>query len=328
MSNPTPERKSVAIFRRLPKAVMADLENRYNVIAPAGDGPLQGAGLDEALQKADALLPTAADPVDAAMIDRMGGQVKIIANFGVGHNNINSRAARARNIAVTNTPDVLTDCTADIAVMLILMAARRATKSEQILRDGAWGGFFPTFNLGRQVAGKSLGIIGMGRIGKAVAKRCHFGFDMPVYFYNRSPMDPEEALGVGATQLDSIEEVLAKSDFVSLNCPGGAANRHLINAERLACMKPSAYLINTARGDVVDELALIAALQAGTIAGAGLDVFEQEPSVPEALMQMDNVTLLPHIGSGTEETRTKMGQIAVSNIDAFFALEALPNLVN
>ena len=210
---------------------------------------------------------------------------------------------------------------------LLLAVARRAGEGERQVRAGEWTGWRPTHMIGGKVTGKTLGIIGFGRIGKAMAKRCHFGFDMDVVFYNRSRIDPAEASRYGARQLDTVEDVLKVADFVSLHCPGGGENRHLINAERLALMKKSAYLVNTARGDVIDERALIAALEDGVIRGAGLDVFEAEPNVPERLRGLENVVLLPHLGSATEETRVAMGMKVVDNITAFFDRREPPDRV-
>ncbi|MCT4654817.1 MAG: D-glycerate dehydrogenase [Cohaesibacter sp.] len=321
-------RPRLIVTRKLPKQVEDYLAGRFDAVFNEKDEAFTPKQLKDALSDADALLPTAVDGLSKDMMEGQDLRCKIIANFGVGYNNIDVDAASGAGIAVTNTPGVLTDCTADIAVALLLMSARRTTQSEKILRAAQWEGFSPTFNLGAKVTGKTLGIIGMGRIGKAMAKRCHFGFDMPVVFYNRSKMDPDEAKKFGATQLDSVEDVLKTADFVSLHCPGGGSNRHLINAQRLSMMKPSAHLINTARGEVVDETALIAALQTGTIAGAGLDVFEEEPSVPKALTQLETVSLLPHIGSGTLETRTEMGMMAANNLVAFFEGKKPDNQVN
>ncbi|MCY1501280.1 Glycerate dehydrogenase [compost metagenome] len=210
---------------------------------------------------------------------------------------------------------------------LLLAVARRAGEGERQVRAGEWTGWRPTHMIGSKVTGKTLGIIGFGRIGKAMAKRCHFGFDMDVVFYNRSRIDPAEASRYGARQLDTVEDVLRASDFVSLHCPGGGENRHLINAQRLALMKPGAYLINTARGDVIDEAALVAALESGVIRGAGLDVFEAEPNVPERLRRLENVVLLPHLGSATEETRVAMGMKVVDNVTAFFEGREPPDRV-
>jgi len=212
-------------------------------------------------------------------------------------------------------------------MLLLLSVARRGGEGERQLRSGEWKGWCPTHMVGTKVTGKTVGIIGFGRIGKAFAQRCHFGFGMDVVFYNRSQIDPAEATRYGARQLASVEEVLATSDFVSLHCPGGAENRHLMNAARLTAMKPGAFLINTARGDVVDEMALIAALDKGAIRGAGLDVYEAEPHVPDALRRMENVVLLPHLGSATEETRTAMGMKVVENVTDFFEGREAPDRV-
>jgi len=212
-------------------------------------------------------------------------------------------------------------------MLLLLSVARRGGEGERELRAGAWTGWRPTHLVGTKVTGKTVGIIGFGRIGRAFAQRCHFGFGMDVVFYNRSAIDPMEAARYGAVQLQRVEDVLEVSDFVSLHCPGGAENRHLMNAARFSVMKPGAFLVNTARGDVVDEAALISALEKGTIRGAGLDVYEAEPHVPERLRAMDNVVLLPHLGSATEETRTAMGMKVVDNITAFFAGHQPPDRV-
>ncbi|MCV6577242.1 MAG: D-glycerate dehydrogenase [Cohaesibacter sp.] len=317
----------ILVTRKLPSNVEQDLTAHFDATLNETDSPLTKEQLEQALYEYDGILPTAAEKFPASMLSKPGLKCRIIANFAVGYDNIDVEAATHAGITICNTPGVLTDCTADIAMTLLLMSARRASFSERYLRKGDWAGFSPTFNLGARVTGKTLGIIGMGRIGKAMAKRCHFGFDMPVVFYNRSRIDLEEAKSFGAVQLNSIDQVLSEADFVSLHCPGGPETRHLINAHRLAAMKPTAHLINTSRGEVVDEIALIAALQTGTIAGAGLDVFEEEPKVPKALRNMDNVSLLPHIGSGTLETRTEMGMKAADNLKAFFAGKPLPSQV-
>ena len=252
-------------------------------------------------------------------------QAKLLGNFGVGVNHIDLKAADEAGLTVTNTPGVLTDATADIAMTLLLMAARRAGEGERMVRAHAWSGWGPTQLLGTAVSGKTLGIIGMGRIGRAMAHRCHFGFGMDIVFYNRSPVSNS---GIpGARQLATVEDVLEASDFVSLHCPGGGANRHLINADRLQAMKPTAFLINTARGDVVDEAALASALKAGAIGGAGLDVFEQEPAVHPDLLGLENAVLLPHLGSATRETRVAMGELVIKNLKAFLNGETPPNQV-
>ncbi len=316
----------ILVTRRWPAAVEAVLAERFDVTLNADDVPLGESELRQAVSDYDAVLPTVSDKLPASVF---AGDVRarILGNFGVGFNHIDVAGAKAKGIVVTNTPGVLTDCTADIAMLLLLSVARRGGEGERQLRAGAWKGWCPTHMIGTKVSGKTVGIIGFGRIGKAFAQRCHFGFGMDVLFFNRSKVDPAEAARYGARQLASVEEVLAASDFVSLHCPGGAENRHLMNAARFAAMKPGAFLINTARGDVVDEAALIAALTSGTIRGAGLDVYEAEPHVPEALRRMENVVLLPHLGSATEETRTAMGMKVVENVTAFFEGREVPDRV-
>jgi lactate dehydrogenase-like 2-hydroxyacid dehydrogenase len=311
-------RPRILVTRRWPAAVEAMLSERFDVTLNARDVALDAAELGLALRDYDAVLPTVSDKLPAALFEAAPLRTRILGNFGVGFNHIDIAAARARGIAVTNTPGVLTDCTADIAMLLLLSVARRGGEGERQVRSGNWVGWSPTHLVGTKVTGKTVGIIGFGRIGRAFAQRCHFGFGMDVVFYNRSAIDPHEAARYGAEQLHTVEDVLAISDFVSLHCPGGTENHHLINASRLAAMKPGAILINTARGDVVDEQALIAALDSGTIRGAGLDVYEAEPNVPEKLRGMENVVVLPHLGSATEETRTAMGMKVVDNITAFF----------
>ncbi|MCL4107727.1 UNVERIFIED_CONTAM: hypothetical protein GTU68_022188 [Idotea baltica] len=248
----------------------------------------------------------------------------MLANFGVGYNHIDAVAARAIGIEVSNTPGAVTDATADIALTLMLMSARRAAEGERMVRSDSWTGWEPTQMLGLHMTGKTLGVIGMGRIGKAIAKRAHFGFDMPVIFFNRSPLAD---VGMPATQLNRIVDVMAQADIVVTAVPGGAATHHLVGAPEIAAMKPTAHLINIARGDVVDEGALIAALQTGQIAGAGLDVYEREPLVPDALRKLDNVTLLPHLGTAALEVREAMGQMALANAIAFAKGETPPNVV-
>lgn len=317
----------ILITRRWPAAVEQVLAERFDVTLNEGDVPMTAEGLADALRTFDAVLPTVSDRLPAELFAGGGLRAKILGNYGVGYNHIDVAAAKAANIVVTNTPGVLTDCTADIAMTLLLAVARRAGEGERQVRAGEWTGWRPTHMIGSKVTGKTLGIIGFGRIGKAMAKRCHFGFDMDVVFYNRSRIDPAEASRYGARQLDTVEDVLRASDFVSLHCPGGGENRHLVNAERLALMKPGAYLINTARGDVIDEAALVAALENGVIRGAGLDVFEAEPNVPERLRRLENVVLLPHLGSATEETRVAMGMKVVANVTAFFEGREPPDRV-
>ncbi|HEU5169948.1 MAG TPA: D-glycerate dehydrogenase [Gemmatimonadales bacterium] len=312
-------RPVVVVTRRLPAAVEEAVAHDFDARLNPEDRPLTAAELQEALRTADGLLPTVTDRLTADVLGAEPLRTRIIANFGVGFNNIDVQAAKGRGIAVSNTPDVLTDATADLAVTLLLMVARRAGEGDRHVRAGAWTGWRPTHMLGRMVSGRTLGLIGMGRIARAVAKRAHHGFGMRVLYTDPYPPPADVAAALGAEPRGSIEEVLAESDFVSLHCPATPETRHLMNATRLARMQPSAYLINTARGDVVDEAALVDALRKGRIAGAGLDVYEREPQVSPALLTMENVVLLPHLGSATEETRVAMGLRALENLRLFFA---------
>jgi lactate dehydrogenase-like 2-hydroxyacid dehydrogenase len=280
-----------------------------------------------AMVKFDAVLATLGDSFGAAAFEAaLQPRCRLIANFGVGYNHIDVRAAAKKGMTVTNTPGAVTDATADIALTLMLMTARRTSEGERMLRAGKWRGWHPTQMLGTHIGGKTLGIIGMGRIGQAVARRAHFGFGMEVVFFNRSLV---KNCGIpGTRQMASIAEVMAASDVISINVPGSPENHHLIDADILSAAKPGAILVNTARGDVINESALIAALENGALAGAGLDVYEHEPHVPEALLAMENVVLLPHLGTNALEVRTQMGLMAVENIAAFFAGEKPPNTVN
>ena len=252
-------------------------------------------------------------------------RTRVLANFGVGYNHIDVTAARECGLVVTNTPGVLTEDTADVALALILMAARRLGEGERLLRAGRWVGWAPTQLLGTSLGGKTLGIIGFGRIGRAVARRAHLGLGMRVRYVSRSPR--ADAGDVGATPAPSLDALLAESDVVSVHAPATPETRHLIDAAALARMQPHAILVNTARGDLVDEAALVAALRSGTIAGAGLDVYEHEPRVHPDLLALENVVLLPHQGSGTEDTRRAMGERAVANLVAFFAGQEPPDRV-
>jgi lactate dehydrogenase-like 2-hydroxyacid dehydrogenase len=310
-------RPTVVVTRRLPDAVERQLAERFDVRLNPDDVPMTPAQLADAARTADALLPTVTDRITAEVLGAEGRRARIVSNFGVGYNNIDVEAARRLGVVVTNTPDVLTDDTADIAVALMLMVARRLGEGERHLRSGAWTGWRPTHMLGTKLSGKTLGVVGLGRIGRAVARRAHHGFGMRVIYYD-PPVPPEVARELGAEPRDSLESVLAESDVVSLHCPATPETRHLMNAQRLRMMKPAALLVNTARGDVVDEAALADALASRVIAGAGLDVFEREPAVDAALLRMENVVLLPHLGSATVETRVAMGERALENLVAFF----------
>ena len=306
----------IVVTRRWPESVEQELAKRFqDVQLNADDVPLGPKGLRSALEQADVVLPTVSDRLPAEMFT---GELrtKFLGNFGVGFNHIDVDAAARAGIVVTNTPGVLTDTTADTAMTLLLMVARRAGEGERELRAGGWTGWRPTHMMGADVTGKTLGIVGMGRIGTAVARRGHFGFGMPVVFYDPADFEPEHGIP-DADRVATVEELLEVSDFVSLHMPGGTGNTHLMDATRLAHMKPTAFLINSARGDVIDQDALIKALRSGTIAGAGLDVYEGEPDVPEALRALDNAVLLPHLGSATLETRTAMGMLVLQNLQDF-----------
>ncbi len=319
-------RPRIIVTRKLPELVEARLKSLFTVALNPSDVPFTKEKLTTAMIRADGLLCTFGDKMDGDILTANGKRsAKIIANFGVGTNHIDLETAEDIGVVVTNTPGVLNDATADLAMALILASTRRMYFHEARLRRGEWEGFDIASGLGSSLRGKTLGVIGMGRIGTALAQRAHFGFGMKVIYFNRSKVLVPSISE--AQTAESIDALMAEADVVSLHVPGDAGNRHLISAERLALMKPSAHLINTARGDVVDEAALIAALESGAIAGAGLDVFEQEPSVPEALMALENVTLLPHIGSATLETRIAMGMRAVDNLVAFFADEVPPHQV-
>ena len=311
----------VIVTRRWPDAVEQALQEHFDVERNIDDVPFSKAALIDALGRADALFPTVTDKVDAEVLAAEPMRCRLIGNFGVGFNNIDIEAAKARGIVVTNTPDVLTDATADLAMALLLAVARRVGEGERHVRAREWTGWRPTHMMGTQVTGKTLGLVGLGRIGGAVAKKASRGFDMQVQAFDPFPPAAERLTEMGVTLVDNPETIFETSDFVSIHCPATPENRHLVNAARLQAMKPGAFLINTARGDIVDEAALVDALAQGQIAGAGLDVFEQEPKVTDALLTMTNVVLLPHLGSATTETREAMGFRVMKNAQAFFADE-------
>ncbi len=313
---------TIAVTRKLTPAVEARLSDLFSVRLNANDQPYSKNDLKDAMRTHDALLCTVSDAIDDEIMSVENRRVKMIANFGVGVNNIDLRYAEQARISVSNTPDVLTDATADIALLLILSVTRRAYAAEKMLRTRNWRGFSIAAGLGVGLQGKTLGIIGMGRIGKAVARRAHVGFGMEIIYFNRSRVELSD---VPAKTCSDIEEVLANADIVSLHIPGSDKGSPVITSESLSLMKPTAYLINTARGTLIDENALVEALGIGGIAGAGLDVFENEPAVPEMLVGMENVSLLPHIGSATVETRDAMGMMAIDNLTAFFEGRDLPN---
>ena len=308
----------VIVTRRWHADVEAVLQEKFDTQLNEDDHPMSSAELQDALRNADAVLPTVSDKVNAEVLGADNIRARILGSNGVGFNHIDLDAAKAAGLTVTNTPEVLTDCTADLAMTLLLAVARRAGEGERHLRNGEWTGWRPTHMMGTSVTGKTLGLVGMGRIARAVAARAAHGFNMKILFHDPYPPRAEDIADLNATQCASPEEVFAGADFVSLHCPGGKETYHLISTEAFRAMKPNAFLINTARGDVVDEAALVAALEAGEIAGAGLDVFEKEPAVSPALLKLENVVLLPHLGSATQETRKAMGMRVVENVDAFF----------
>lgn len=311
------------ITRPLPDAVIDAARARFDTVVRQETLPLTAQELRTALQEFDLVLPTLGDAFSAQVFaDVPRPRAKLLANFGVGYNHIDVAAARAAGVAVTNTPGAVTEATADIAMMLILMTARRASEGERILRAGQWDGWHPTQLLGLHLGGKTLGIIGMGRIGKAIGRRCKLGFGMDVIFYNRSPVaDP----GIPARQV-SFEEALG-ADVVVISLAATPETKRLIDASAFARMKPTAIFVNVARGDIVHEEALVEALARGQIAGAGLDVYEYEPKVTPALLTMNNVTLLPHLGTAALEVRTAMGLMAVDNLIACAEGRPLPNAV-
>jgi lactate dehydrogenase-like 2-hydroxyacid dehydrogenase len=321
------DKPRVLVTRRWPEACEQRLREHYDVTFNEGNAPLGIDALKAAFRDHDAVLPTVTDPINTEVLAQDPMRCQFIGNFGVGFNHIDLPSARARGLILSNTPDVLTDCTADIALLLLLMSARRASEGERLLREGHWIGWNPTQLLGTKVAGKTLGLVGFGRIAQAVAQRAHFGFGMKILVKGRRPIPQETLDRFQAEEAENLEALLQRSDFVSLHCPGSAENRHLINHQRLALMRPEAILINTARGDVVDSEALIDALKTGVIRAAGLDVYEGEPHLHPGFLDLDNVSLLPHLGSATLETRTGMGMRVIDNLDAFFRGETPPDQV-
>lgn len=323
-------RPVVIVTRRLPDAIQDAVAESFDVRFNSADTPLSATALAQALKQADAVLCTVTDRFTAAHFAQSGIRARALVNFGVGVNHIDLDAARAAGVMVTNTPGVLTDDTADIALALILMTMRRLGEGERLLRTGAWSGWRPTFMLGHSPKGKTLGVIGYGRIGRALARRAHAALGMRVQWW--APRDPQldgpdDAGPPDAERVETLDTLLATSDVVSLHCPSTAETRHLMDATRLRQMQPHAVLINTARGDIVDEQALVHALREGVIAGAGLDVYEFEPTVLPELRDLSQVVLLPHMGTSTVETRVAMGECALRNLRAVLAGDAPPNRV-
>jgi lactate dehydrogenase-like 2-hydroxyacid dehydrogenase len=302
------------------RAALADFDVTYRDI----DTPMSADEMRAALRDYDGVLPTLGDAFSAELFAQVENpRCKILANFGVGYNHIDAAAAKASGVQVSNTPGAVTDATADIGMTLMLMTARRAGEGERLVRSGAWTGWHPSQLLGMHLTGKTVGIVGMGRIGQAVAQRCHFGFSMPVKYFSRSAKD----LAYEAEHISDLKALVAAVDVVVIAVPGGDETHHLINADVLAAMQPHGLLINIARGNIVDESALIDALQAGAIGGAGLDVYEFEPQMPEALRALDNVVLLPHLGTASHEVRLNMWMMAVENLKAGVAGQTPPNAV-
>ena len=316
--------KRILITRPMPKSVISAAHKFFDVEVRRKQSPMSAAEMRASLALYDAVIPTLGDVYAARTFkDFSNPRCKILANFGVGYNHIDIAAAQAAGICVSNTPGAVTAATADIALMLILMSCRRAGEGERMVRASHWEGWNPTQMLGQHVTGKTVGIIGMGRIGAAIARRCHFGFEMPVIYFNRS----RKTIGMPARQVGSLHELAAHADVVVVATSGGAHSHHLIGAEVFEHMKPTAHLVNISRGDVIDESALITALQSQQIAGAGLDVYEHEPEVPAALMQLEQVTLLPHLGTAALEVREEMGRMALANVLAFYQGQQPPNLI-
>jgi lactate dehydrogenase-like 2-hydroxyacid dehydrogenase len=311
--------KKILITRRWTDAAERYLSERYDVTLNEGDVPMDTAALAQAMRDYDAICPTVTDAMNAAVLGTPGARVKLIGNFGVGYNHIDVEAARRAGITVTNTPDVLTDTTADLAILLMLMATRRAGEGERELREGRWTGWRPTHMMGQSVTGKTLGVVGFGRIAQATAHRAHHGFGMQIAYYGRRRAPAGIEAACKARYVADLDALIAGSDVLTLHCPGGSETHHLINRARLAQMKPTAVLVNTARGTVVDEATLAEALASNRIAAAGLDVYEREPVVHPALLGLQNAVLLPHLGSATQETRTAMGMRVARNVDLFFA---------
>ncbi|MEK9848957.1 MAG: D-glycerate dehydrogenase [Candidatus Puniceispirillum sp.] len=316
----------VILTRKLPDTIETRMRELFDTSLNETDTPLSRAELEQAVKKADVLVPTVTDKIDADLIASAGAQLRLIASFGTGVDHLDLAAAKARGITVTNTPGVLTEDTADVVMALILAVPRRIAQGDALARSGKWGGWSPTGMLGHRINGKRLGIIGMGRIGEAVARRAR-GFGLSIHYHNRKPVHPQTEAELEATYWDSLEQMLARVDIVSVNCPHTAATNNLLSAERLALMQPSAYLVNTSRGEVVDEVALADLLAKGSIAGAGLDVYADEPNIPKALRDLPNTVLLPHIGSATIEGRLQMGDKVIINVQTFWDGHTPPDRV-
>ncbi|WP_142849074.1 D-glycerate dehydrogenase [Telmatospirillum sp. J64-1] len=310
------KKPQVVVTRKLPDAIETRMMELFNTRLNVDDTPMTKADLVEAVKQADVLVSTVTDRIDAAVLSQAGPNLRLIANFGAGVDHIDLATARQRGITVTNTPDVLTEDTADMAMAMILAVPRRLVEGEHVIRQGKWAGWSPTWMLGHRIWGKRLGIIGMGRIGQAVARRAK-GFGLSVHYHNRKRVHPEIENELEATYWESLDQMLARMDVISVHCPHTPATFHLLSARRLKLLQPHAYVVNTARGEVIDESALTRMLVKREIAGAALDVFENEPAVNPKLVELDNVLLLPHMGSATIEARVDMGEKVIINIKTF-----------
>jgi glyoxylate reductase len=310
------KRPLVIVTRKLPDAIEARMGELFDAEFNRDDEPMDQARLIEAVQKADVLVPTLTDRIDSKVLVRAGDNLKLIANFGNGVDHIDVKTALERGIVVTNTPGVLTEDTADMTMALILAVPRRLVEGAEELKAEHFRGWAPNWMLGHRIWGKRLGIIGMGRIGQAVARRAK-AFGLQIHYHNRKPVAAQIERELGATYWESLDQMLARMDIVSVNCPHTPATYHLLSARRLQLMKPEAYIVNTARGEVIDENALARMLEAGKLSGAGLDVFEREPAVNPKLLKQRNVVLLPHMGSATLEARIDMGEKVIVNIKTF-----------
>ena len=310
------ERLSVVVTRRLPEPVETRMKELFDVDLRDPDTPMSPEELASAMARADVLVPTITDQIDAAMIAKAGPRLKLIASFGAGVDHIDVATARQRGILVSNTPGVVTDDTADMTLALMLAVTRRIPEGLAVMQAGAWQGWSPTAFLGGRIAGRRLGILGMGRIGQAVARRAR-AFGMQVHYHNRRRLRPEAEAELEATYWESLDQMVARMDIISVNCPHTPSTFHLLNARRLKLLKPSAVIINTSRGEVIDENALTRCLRAGEIAGAGLDVFEHGTDINPALRALPNVVLLPHMGSATLEGRIEQGEKVIINIKTF-----------
>lgn len=317
----------VLISRRWPASVETQLQALYDVSLNQDDHPLSADEFKAALQNYDAVCPSVCDSLPAEVLNVSNRRCKILGNFGVGFNHIDIDAAKQQGLIVTNTPGVLTESTADIAMTLLLMSARRGAEGDRLVRARQWRGWCPTHMMSSDVTGATLGLIGFGRIAQAMARKAHHGFGMKILYFKPSPADQAIVDELHAVRCETLEELLPQCDYVSLHCPGGLETRHLIDANTLSLMKPTAHLINTSRGDVVDSKALIDALKAKRIAGAGLDVYEGEPNIDPGFLTLDNASLLPHLGSATIATRTAMGEKVLENLAAFFNGRPIPDQV-